>query len=148
MQFLFIALRMFRFFNGLKAVNYISSLVIGTIPIFLLAIMNYRMFRIATKTRRNKQVLKTQMALSKKNYTCLLTVVCFFICITPLVVYAVFRATSIAILSEDALMLIRLWGNTSLSISSTWNCVIFFWRNEILRKAGQKLLSSCLKPRC
>jgi hypothetical protein len=46
------------------------------------------------------------------------------------------------------LRLILLWGNTSLSMRSTWNCVIFFWRNEILRKAGAKLVSSCLKPRC
>ena len=150
MQFLFTALRMFRFFDELKAVNYISLLVIGTTPIFLLVVLNIRMYRIITKlrTKRNEKVSKTQMAVLKKNYTCLLTGFCFFVSITPLAVYAVIRATSTALLSDDALMLILLWGNTSLSMNSTWNCVIFFWRNEILRKAGEKLVSSCLKPRC
>ena len=151
MQFLFFALRMFlRFFDELKAVNYISLLVFGAIPIFLLVVLNIRMYQIVTKlrTKRNEQAFKTQTAVLKKNYTCLLTGFCFFVSITPSGVYAVFRATSTALLSEDALRLILLWGNTSLSMRSTWNCVIFFWRNEILRKAGAKLVSSCLKPRC
>jgi hypothetical protein len=77
MQFLFTSLRMFRFFDELKAVNYISLLVIGTTPIFLLVVLNIRMYRIVTKlrTKRNEKASKTQMAVLKKNYTCLLILV-------------------------------------------------------------------------
>lgn len=143
MQLLIIAVRMFRFFKYFKTVYYAAAFLLGTTSVLLLVVMNCRMFRIAVRVKRNSRAPKTQLALLKKSSTCLLAVGCFFVCITPVIVYAVLRATSAA--EENTLMLIRLWGNTSLSMSSTLNCVIFFWRNEILRKEGMKLL--CTRPK-
>ncbi len=148
MDLLVIGVRMFRFFKDLKAVYYMAALIISLIAILLLALMNYRMFRIAMKAKRNKQTTKMlQFAHLKKNFTCLLAVSCFFVSMIPTVVYSVLRATSTGVVGEDTLMLLRLWQNTMLTMSSTWNCVIFFWRNEILRNEGKKLLSHCIKFR-
>ena len=147
MQLLYIVALTFRFFKGFRAIYYGgASLTMGT-EMILLFVMNCRVFRIATKAKRNEQVSRMQLAVLKKGCTCLLAVVCFFVCLTPLTVYVVLRATSTDQLSEDSLMLLRLWGSTSMGMNSTWNCVIFFWRNETLRNTGKKLLSGCLKPR-
>ncbi|CAB3986961.1 D(2)-like dopamine receptor, partial [Paramuricea clavata] len=146
MQLLLIVIRMFRFFKYFKAaVYYAAAFLFGTTCMLLLVVMNCRMFSIAVWVKRNSQAPKTHLALLKKSCTCLLAVGCFFVCITPVIVYALLRATSAA--QENTLMLIRLWGNTSLSMSSTLNCVIFFWRNEMLRKEGMKLLCTCPKLR-
>jgi hypothetical protein len=147
MDFLIIGVRMFRFFEDLKAIHYTTALLISITVFLLFAFMNYRMFRIASNVKRNEQATKIQSALLKKNSTCLLAVACFFLSIIPVVVYVVLRATTTGLISEDTLMLLRLWQNTMLTMSSTWNCVIFFWRNEILRNEGRKLLSGYMKFR-
>jgi hypothetical protein len=36
----------------------------------------------------------------------------------------------------------NLWSNTFLSINSTFNCLIFFWRNTILRREGMKIVDA------
>ena len=144
MQLLIIVIRLSRFFKEFKAIYHGAAIVIAATEMILLAGMNYKMFRIAATTRRNKEATKMQTALLKTNRTCLLTVACFFICVIPLVVYIVLRSTSTG-LSEDTLMLIRLWAGTSLNMNSTCNSVIFFWRNEKLRKAANTLLPGCLK---
>jgi hypothetical protein len=145
MQLLYIVALTFRFFKGFKAIYYGGACLIMGTEIIFLVVMNYRVFRIAAKAKRNEQASRTRLALLKKGCTCLLAVTCFFVCSTPLLVYIVLRATSTDLLSEDTLMLLRFWGSTSLGMNSTWNCVIFFWRNEILRNAGKKLLPGCLK---
>jgi hypothetical protein len=144
MQSVIIVVRMSRFFKDLESIYHGAAIGIAATELLLLAGMNYRMFRIAAATRRNKEASKTQTALLKTNYTCLLTVACFFVCVTPFVAYVVLRSTSTG-LSEDTLMLIRFWCGTGLNMSSTFNSVIFFWRNEILRKAGNTLLPGWLK---
>ena len=143
LQLLIIAVRMLRFFEGVKAVYYSAAFLIATVAMLLLAFMNYQMFRTAVRAKRNKQTPRVQLAQMKRNYTCVLAVACFYVCVIPIAVYALFRVASIV--DEDILMLIRLWGNTSLSASSTLNCIVFFWRNEALRKEGKKLLSSCYR---
>ena len=147
---LFAGFRVFRFFKSFMVTYYCIGFVSKALPLLFLAGMNYRMFAIAVKARRIRGTAKfrTQMSLLKKNSTCLLTVSCFIICITPLIVYAVLRATSTALLSEDVLLIIRVWGNTSMTLNSSLNCLIFFWKNEILRNKGRKLLAGCLKLKC
>ena len=146
LQFLLIGVRMLRFFGSHKAIYYAAAFLIATMIMLLLAYMNYGMFRIAAKAKPNKQAPKMQLVQMNKNCTCVLAVICFYVCVIPIAVYAMLRLlTDPSIVDEDTLMLIRLWGNTSLSVSSTLNCIIFFWRNEILRKEGKKLLSRCHK---
>ena len=141
----FIVARVLRFFKDLKTVYYIAHLVISGIFLLPLGLMNCRMFAIATRRKRSMRGRnsKAWSALLKKNSTCFLTVGCFYISIIPFIVYIVLRVSSDV--SEDVLLLIRLWANTSLTLSSSINCTIFFWKNEVLRKEGKKLLTSCIK---
>jgi hypothetical protein len=37
---------------------------------------------------------------------------------------------------DRQVLLFNLWSNTFCSLNSTFNCVIFFWRNSILRREG------------
>ena len=145
MQLLMVAVGMFRFFKDFKAIYYGGLLFLAGTEMIAVATMNYKMWRIAASVKHQRRTSKTQLKHLKKNFTCLLAVACFFISLTPLLVYAILRAASSGVLSEDTLLLLRLWGNTSLNTSSTWNCLIFFWRNEILCNSGKKLLLSCFK---
>lgn len=144
MQATLTVVRLFWFFPALKVIFFGALPVVGGVVFVLMAFMNYTMFKIAA-ARRRKQASKPRSAVLKKNVTCLLAVACFFVCYVPLIVYSVFKITPTAVTSERNLSLLRLWGNTILYTSSTWNCLIFFWRNEILRSAGKKLVIACLK---
>ena len=74
--------------------------------------------------------------------TCFLAVVCFFVCSCPLIVYSILRLASGMPPYDRQVLLFNLWSNTFLSINSTFNCVIFFWRNSILRHEGIKIVKS------
>lgn len=137
----------FRFSKHLKVFYYPTGFVIFIMQMVSLFVMNYRIFRIAARAKRKKQSSKTQSAHSKKNFTCLLAVACWYVCAVPLIGYTVIILAATDLLSADNMALLRLWVNTGLTLNSTCNCVIFFWRNETLRKAGKKLLSSCLNPK-
>lgn len=144
MLLLFIAFGVVRSIKNFQAAYYVSVLVlILFIPLLLLAFMNFMMFSIAVKTRQNREASesKGRLKLLKKNSTCLLTVACFFVCVTPMIMYAALRAISSPLLDEDLLLLIRLYVNTGLTMNSSLNCLIFFWKNRILRAEGKKLVS-------
>lgn len=146
MSLLYTAARVTRLKN-LKAVNYSAAIVFSAVSQFFLLLMNCRMFVIAAKAKKNKQggKFKTQLRLLKKNSTCLLAAGCSFACAIPGIVYGVLKATTNAVVDEDDLLLIRLWVYTCISMSSSFNCLIFFWKNTILRNEGKKLLPGCLK---
>jgi hypothetical protein len=45
-------------------------------------------------------------------------------------------------LSDTQFSSFFLWSNTFISLNSTFNCVIFFWRNSILRREGMKTVNA------
>jgi hypothetical protein len=45
-------------------------------------------------------------------------------------------------LSERQFLLFSLWSGTFTSLNSTFNCVIFFWRNSVLRREGIKIVNA------
>jgi hypothetical protein len=45
-------------------------------------------------------------------------------------------------LSERQFLLFLLRSTTFISLNSTFNCVIFFWRNSILRREGMKTVNA------
>lgn len=133
----------FRFFRHLKPIYYPVGLLVFIVETVLLFFMNYRMFRIAVGAKRAKQSSKTQLAHSKKNFTCLLAVACFYACTLPLIGYTIIMFAAKGLLNADDITLLRLWANTCATLNSTCNCAIFFWRNETLRKAAKELLCWC-----
>ena len=126
----------------------IFVVVYVSLLLFLLIYANYKIFIIAKSKRADERVAPTTAArstdeskkkrtLNLKNIsTCSLAVGCFFVCSCPQIGYSALRFASGAPSFDRQILLFNLWSNTFVSINSTLNCVIFFWRNSILRRAG------------
>jgi hypothetical protein len=71
-----------------------------------------------------------------------LAVGCFFCCFCPYIIYSALRFAPRTPLSERQVLLFHLWSSTFASLNSTFNCVIFFWRNSILRREGMKTVNA------
>ena len=107
--------------------------------------INYKLFIIARKTRRNNGIPpRTKKTFSFKNISsCLLAVACFVVLYIPVIICIGFAmASKNTPMLCDKVKLARLWARTSLTMNSTFNCLIFFWKNKILRTEGMKLIKS------
>lgn len=101
--------------------------------------INYKLFRISREVRRNNAVSPLKGTKNVKTIsTCLLTVGCFVITSIPGSFYIALNF--IKKTSSDSIMLSYLWGHTIFTMNSTFNNLIFFWRNNILRTEGKKVL--------
>ena len=121
--------------------------------LLLFVYSNYKMFTIAKLKREDKRIYpaaadasrneqRKKQILSMKNIsTCSLVVGCFFVCFTPQAIFGVIRLTTETALVDKKIMLLRFWTTTFLSLNSTFNSGIFFWRNSILRREGMKLIN-------
>ena len=47
----------------------------------------------------------------------------------------------------DKVQLAGLWSNTAASMNSAFNCLIFYWKNKVLRAEGTKIIKSMKIPR-
>jgi hypothetical protein len=112
---------------------------ITLLPMFFI---NYKLFRIARKNRRNKGISpEMKKAFSLKNISsCLLAVVCLAVLSIPVFVYLGLRITSKAVSKLDSANIASLWGKTFATMNGTFNCLIFYWKNKILRTEGMKVI--------
>ena len=132
-----------------------DDIIITAFLIFILLIfiyINCKVFVIAKSKHKNKTGASSETSTPRqqegnkrkinfKNIsTCFLAVGCFFICSTPQLIYCIWRLTSDTSLNDRHVILFNIWSNTFVSMNSTFNCVIFFWRNSILRREGMKIL--------
>ena len=131
-------------------ISLLVVLIIFSVIVFPpLAFLNYKLFKISRKvrrdiaTRRNNSTSPdvSSLHVNLKNIsTCLLAVGC------PLLMYILaffltafnFADTS---MSENT-KVPKFWANTVANANSTFNCLIFFWKNDVLRKEGMKILKS------
>ena len=125
----------------------LNILTVSGIPIILLLLsfLNYKMFIIARSRRDNEIVLSNRLRnrptfLFKTFSTCSLTVMCYFVCSCPYVIYSVLRLTWTKNTPFQELVFYHLWTSSFFYINSTFNCLIFFWRNSILRREGMNTL--------
>ena len=105
--------------------------------------MNYKLFTVARKSRRNNGISpEMKKTFSLKNISsCLLAVVCFVVLNIPVSVYIGLSITSPAKeRTFDNALLAGLWAATIASMNSTFNCLIFYWTNKILRTEGMKVI--------
>ncbi len=139
-------------FNA-KTIGNIVSLVTIFFLLFLFIYSNYKMFLIAKSKRVDETVgLTTAMASSenrkklilnlKSISTCSWAVGCFFFCFCPGIIYCILRLASETPFVDRQVLLFNLWSSTFTSMNSTLNCLIFFWRNSILRREGIKIVKS------
>ena len=119
----------------------VGVIIFCTIFILPMLLINYKLFTIVRKSRRNNEMKKS---FSLKNIPCcLLVIACLMASSIPAFVYVVLRLTS----KEkertlDSAQFVELWGITTASMNSTFNCLIFYWKNKILRSEGIKVIRS------
>ena len=105
--------------------------------------INYKLFIIARKSRKSNGISpEMKKTLSLKNISsCLLAVACILVLTIPTSVYIglTINSKKTTTLSDNA-NLARFWFKTVLSMNCTCNCLIFYWKNKILRTEGIKLI--------
>jgi hypothetical protein len=124
---------------------------------FVLFFINYKIFIIARRIRENDNrvaaslgqdegdypaaisALESKLTL-KKISTCLLAALCFFLCSCPGLLHNCVLLVSKSLLSTDVVLGWGLWSSTLVSMNSTFNCLIFFWKNTTLQNEGNKIL--------
>ena len=141
------------FFINSQTITTIFATVIVLSLLFSFIYLNYKMFKIAKSKREDERVAPTTAAsvdenrktriLNLKNIsTCSLAVGCSFFCSCPFIIYSTVYFASEMLLSEMQFSLFQHWSCTFVCLNSTFNCVIFFWRNSILRREGMKILNA------
>jgi hypothetical protein len=108
--------------------------------------INYKLFKVVRKSRRNKRVSpdmkKTSFSL-KNISSCLLVVACVVVVSTPVCVYVGLRIKSPETTNIlDNATLAGMWATTIILMNCTFNCLIFYWKNKVLRTEGLKVLKS------
>ena len=126
------------------------------------AFFNYKLFKISRKVRSDiagcgdnttspdgsPDVSALHVKL-KNISTCLLAVGCLLLMYIPAFIFIAFNFAEKS--TSENTRVARYWTSTVANANSTLNCLIFFWKNDVLRKEGVKVLKSlknCLKCTC
>ena len=134
-------------------VTVVHVLIVVFLSLFLLLFVyfNYKILIIAKSKRSSERVVSTNATPVENNYkisnlknisTCSLVVGCFFVCSSPQIIHSSLRLAAGMSLYDRQVWLFNIWSITLISINSTLNCVIFFWRNSILRREGMKTINA------
>ena len=129
--------------NDLVIPYQVGILALGMVFIPPMLLVNYKLFAIARKSRRNTRMpLKTEKSLSLKHISsCLLAVACLALLFIPTVIYIVLRLTTKDQESTlDRAALAGLWSRSTASMNATFNCLIFYWKNKTLRTEGMTVI--------
>ena len=131
--------------NNLVISDQVHDVIFSILFIPAMLFINYKLFQVVRKCRKNKTIspaLKKTFSL-KNISSCLLVVACVVALSTPLGVYI-----GLTIHSEettytlDNANLASLWTKTMGLVNCTFNCLIFYWKNKVLRAEGLKVLKS------
>ena len=109
--------------------------------------INFKLFKISRKVRRRKAASHEQrITINLKNIsTCLLSVACIVLLSMPASVYIVFDITTKRESTSNA-GLSYIWAASICAMNCTFDSLIFFWKNKVLRIEGIKILKT-LKDR-
>ena len=120
-------------------------LIISIILIPAMLFINYKLFLVVGKSRKNKTTSPDmKKTLSLKNISsCLLVVACVVMISIPGFVYIGLRINSPETANTlDNATLAGMWAITISLMNCTFNCLIFYWKNKVLRTEGLKVLKS------
>ena len=131
-----------------------NILVLVYLPFYflMLLLLNYKMFVIAKAKKVGTRVDAVHFTPSdkerrkhifdlKKVSLCFLAVACLFVCYCPGIVLCGLFVTQELPLYDQKVVPLSLWLSTFVSMNSTFNCLIFFWKNETLRQEGMKVMN-------
>ena len=119
---------------------FMISMVIFVPPFIF---VNYKLFAIARKLHRERAPERRTAANFKNISTGLWVVACFMLLSIPHSVNVAFFLTE---KSSKNVRLSYVWALTCVTMNSTLNSLIFFWKNKVLRTEGIKILKT-LKDR-
>ena len=124
------------------------NLIIFIVVVFLpLVFINFKLFKISRETRRKRARSPEKRATMnlKGISTCLSAVACLAILSIPTIAYILFNVITESKQVSTA-RLSYIWTTTIYTMNSTFNSVIFFWKNKVLRTEGLKTVQA-LKDR-
>ena len=130
--------------NDLVISNTLFILIFFIIIFPPMIFMNYKLFVAARKSRRNNRISpEMEKTFSWKNISsCLLATACFVVLSVSVFVYiglsTNFKDSSTLNNGDIA----AFWGETIASMNSTFNCLIFYWKDKVLRTEGMKVIKS------
>jgi hypothetical protein len=107
--------------------------------------INCKLFLVVRKSGKNKRISpEIKKTSSLKNISsCLLVVACLLLLSIPVYVYIGITIHSTeTIYTLDNARLTGLWTRTIVLMNCTFNCLIFYWKNKVLRTEGWKVLKT------
>ena len=129
--------------NNLVIPFEVGILIFLIIFILPMLFINYKLFTVARKSRKNNGISPDMKKSFKKISSCLLVVACLSLMSIPSLVYIVLRQTSKETrFTLGNAQIAGLWAGTANSMNSTFKCLIFYWKNKTLRVEGMKVIKS------
>jgi hypothetical protein len=122
----------------------VHTLIICILVFPAMLFINYKLFLVVRKSRRNKRIspdMKNTFSL-KNISSCLLAVACVVVLSIPVGVYVGLTINSKKTFYTLDANLARMSSTTIASMNCTFNCLIFYWKNKVLRTEGLKVLKS------
>ena len=110
-----------------------------------LLFINYKLFWISRKRRRNAVSPDARLKVNLKSIsTCLLAVACLLLLSIPLIFYTALGLAKTS--TSNSTKLGFYWSGIAVAMNSTFNSLIFFWKNKALRTEATRVLKT-LKDR-
>ena len=121
----------------------VHSIIIAILVFPAMLFINYKLFLVVRKSRKTKRISSDiKKTFSLKNISsCLLVVACLVVASTPAFVYIGLSSTETTNTLNNA-NLAWMWAVTISLMNCTFNCLIFYWKNKVLRTEGWKVLKS------
>ena len=123
----------------------VHAIIISTLFFPAMLFINYKLVLVVRKSRKNKRISPDmKKTLSLKNISsCLLVVACLVVVTIPWFVCIGLRINSPETTNTlDNAILAGLWGKTISLMNCTFNCLIFYWKNKVLRTEKHENMST------
>ena len=123
----------------------VHAIILCILLIPAMLFINYKLFLVVRKSRQNKRISpEMKKTFSLKNISsCLLVVACVMMLSIPACVYIGLRINSPDTeYTLDNANVAGIWAKTMALVNCTFNCLIFYWKNKVLRTEGWKVLKS------
>ena len=103
---------------------------------------NYKLLAVIRKSRRHRGVSPETRGkfLIKNISSCLLAVACYMTLSIPVFVGIGMTYAQTTLTLDSRVHLIVVWCVALNSMNSTFNCLIFYWKNKVLRAEGWKVI--------
>ena len=131
--------------NDFVISHQVHVLILCILLIPAMLFINYKLFLVVRKSRRNKRISPDmKKTFSLKNISsCLLVVACVVVVSIPWCVYIGLRINSPETTNTwDNANFAWMWAITISLMNCTFNCLIFYWKNKVLRTEGLKVMKS------